>query len=87
MPLQTFRITTRTIPPTDTKGKRVHVRSDNGAIAEYPWDHSKDAPEVHEAAAIKLARLGNPDAKITAHRIDTTALGYRFRVFVGEADQ
>lgn len=77
------RITTRTLPPTETKDKRVRVRSENGTEADYPWDHRYDVDLVHENAARKVAVMEYPDQEITMHRIETTELGYVFRAAVG----
>jgi hypothetical protein len=80
--MRAITITTRTLEPTDTKPKRVRVKTSDGLDAEYPWDHAYDAPEVHEHAALKAARLGNPAATATAYRLVTAAMGYTFRVHI-----
>jgi len=84
--MHSYNIQTRTLPPTETKGKRVHVDSAAGLSATHPWDYAYDAPEVHENAARKVAEAENPGEQITLQRIDSGTMGYTFRAIVGEAE-
>lgn len=84
--MHAYKIQTRTLPPIESKGKRVHVDSAAGLSTTHPWDHAYDAPEVHENAARKVAEAENPGEKITVQRIGTNAMGYTFRVIIGEVD-
>lgn len=77
------RITTRTLPPTETKDKRVRVRSENGTEADYPWDHRYDTDAMHENAARKLTMMEHPNRPITMYVVETTDMGYVFRAAVG----
>lgn len=79
-----YNIQTRTLPPTSTEAKRVHVDSALGLSATYPWDHAYDATEVHENAARKTAEAENPGKKVTLYRVDSRAMGYTFRAVIGE---
>jgi hypothetical protein len=81
--MQTITAVTRTLPPTDTEAKRVRVHTDEGAVAEYPWDHSQDAPEVHLAAVFKL--IGpRPSHHVTVRQTGSDALGYTYLVKIEE---
>lgn len=81
--MRTVRITTRTLPPTDNEGKRVRAMSVHGTVADFPWDHSYDAPEMHEHAARKVAEMENPGEPVTMKRNGSTAMGYTFRAVIG----
>lgn len=81
-----YNIQTRTLPPTSTEAKRVHVDSALGLSATYPWDHAFDAPEVHENAARKTVEAENPGEKITLYQVDSGALGYTFHAVIGEVE-
>lgn len=86
--MRTIRITTRTLPPTETTDKRVRVKSDDGTVAEYPWDHRYDAPEMHYHAARKVAVMENPDQEIVVVRSgEDGSMGYIFRAVIGKVDQ
>lgn len=81
------RIHTRTLPPTETKDKRVRVRSEAGTEADYPWDHRYDAPEMHYHAARKVAVMENPNQEITMFKVADTNMGYTFRAVIGRVAQ
>ncbi len=81
--MRSVTITTRTLPPTDTQGKRVRVKSQDGTVADYPWDHRFDTPEMPEHAARTLAVLGTPNEPVTVQRIESNAMGYTFRALIG----
>lgn len=82
--MRSIDINTRTMPPTERTEKRVRVRTSEGALAEYSWDHSYDAPEVHERAARRI--LGEPDEAVTIQRTGSHEMGYTFRALIGDAD-
>ena len=48
-------IQTRFMGPTNTKGSRVRAWCDAKSMT-FGWDHSKNSPQNHEAAADALAR-------------------------------
>jgi hypothetical protein len=77
-------IITRTLPPTDNEGKRVAVKSKDGGTAVYPWDHRYDAPEMHEYAASKVAKMENPGKAITMRCVRSDAMGYGFHAQIEE---
>lgn len=81
--MRQITINTRTLPPTNTEPKRVRVRTSEGVEADYPWDHSHDAPEVHENAARQAAVMGDPAAPVTLHRTGSGPMGYTFRALIG----
>lgn len=80
--MRTYTITTRTIPPTETAPKKIRLRSEDGSDTYYPWDHSLDAPEAHEAGALHLATVENHGRTVTVERTTVGAMGYEFRVSV-----
>jgi hypothetical protein len=84
--MRTVRITTRTLEPTLTRDKRIRVRSADGTVADYPWDHRYDAPEAHQEAARKVAVMENPNQEITMQRTGSDAMGYTFRAIIGRAE-
>jgi hypothetical protein len=81
--MRTIIIKTRTLPPTDTEGKRVRVRSQDGGEAVYPWDYSHDDDQVHEEAARKVAMMENPDQPVTLQLTDIDGMGRTFRAVIG----
>jgi hypothetical protein len=85
MTMHTITITTRTLPPTDTEGKRVRVRTSEGFEADYPWDHAYDTPEVHDKVARQSVALGSPARTIEAFNLtESTAMGYTFTATVDD---
>jgi hypothetical protein len=85
--VRSIRIETRTLPPTETKDKRVRVRSQDGTVADYPWDHRYDAHEVHYFAARKVAVMENPNQEITVVKSADADMGYVFLAVIGRVAQ
>jgi hypothetical protein len=83
--VHSYNIATRTLAPTSAQPKRVHVASAEGTEVTAPWDHSHDAPAVHESAARRVAELEHQGRTVTLQRISSQAMGYTFRVLVGES--
>jgi hypothetical protein len=83
--MHTYTITTRTVPPTVNNPKRVGVRTEQGSDTYVEWDHNYDAPEIHETAARLVAEVENHGKTVTVQHTGGHAMGYTFRVSVGEA--
>jgi hypothetical protein len=82
--MESILVKTRTMPPTETKGKRVHVEGNDGRMAEYSWNHQySDAPDMHLFAVNQL--IGpRPSHTVTVQQISTQAMGYTYRVLIEE---
>lgn len=78
-----FTVKTRTLPPTETKDKRVKVTRSDGPVGEYPWDHQYDAPEMHLAAVYKLVGP-RPSHIVNVYQTGSDAMGYTYRVTIEE---
>lgn len=72
------KVKTRVLPPTDTQDKRVKVTY-AGQTLTVSWNHTMDAPEMHEYATRKLVESmeGKPVRLIQESHDEW---GYTFRV-------
>lgn len=69
-------ITTRFIPPTNTRGTRVAARCDAGRVV-IAWDDAMDVPENHDRAArALLVKLGWRDAYLRGSSPDGRGYAY-----------
>lgn len=69
-------LTTKFIPATDHHGSRIKVRAQVGTIT-VPWDHAKDVPENHDAAALTfLKKWGWPGHWVRGSLPDDTGYAY-----------